>query len=236
MIRNHYAFAIDQTSRYHRHRHAACSSPGRAAYMFLFFVTLPLCLVGRNDRRPFRGAFHRNDGFRAVTVRDGRTTAARKGAARDAGGQDSVGRDQRAAGNATVVYEVHRPVADVVLVLRGRYHERWRQRGGEQRQGRPVLQAEVRARVPWVGVRQEAAATAAQRRHGAIVGHEKTTGEESEFKWYAYIVHDVVSLLITSVLHEGARERTRLFSRVPYIQKYFLRNVGCLHTWVIDFD
>lgn len=137
--------------------------------------------VGRDDGRPGGRALHRDHGLRAAAVRIGRTAAARKGAAGDASGQEPAGRDQRAAGNAVAVRAVHRPVADVVLVVRGRHGERRRQRrGGPQRQGRPVLPAQVRARVPGVGVRQEAIAAAAQRRHGAAVGHEETARKKSE--------------------------------------------------------
>lgn len=136
--------------------------------------------VGRDVRRPGRGTFHGDDGLRAAAVRVGRKAATRKGAPRDAGCQDPVGRDQRTVGNAAAVHEIHRPVVDVVLVVRSGNHERRRQRRGDQRQGRPVLPAAVRTCVPGTGVRQEATAAATQRRHGATVGHEETARKESE--------------------------------------------------------
>lgn len=136
--------------------------------------------AGRDDRGPGRRALGRGHGLGAAARRVGRAAAAREGAARGGGRQEPVGRHQRATGDAAAVHAVVGPVADVVVVVRGRHDERRRQRRGQQRPGRPVLPAAVRARVPRTGVRQEAVAAAAQRRHGAAVGHEEAAGEEGE--------------------------------------------------------
>lgn len=156
--------------------------------------------VGRDDRRPGGRALHGDHGLRAAAVRIGRTAAARKGTAGHASDQEPAGRDQRATGNAVAVHAVHRPVADVVLVVRGRHYERRRQRRGPQRQGRPVLPAQVRARVPGVGVREEAVAAAAQRRHGAAVGHEETAREKSESVEAAPLSHFWYPLFVVNWL------------------------------------